>query len=59
LVADEIFVELGDGNYDALTIANSSANFASFDGGGGIGDSLVRTHNHFNTQVIPGFEFIV
>jgi hypothetical protein len=59
LVADEIFVELGDGNYDTLSIANSSANFASFDGGGGIGDSLVRAHNHFIAQVISGFEFVV
>ncbi len=59
LVADEIFVELGDGNYDALSIVNSSANFASFDGGGGIGDTLVRANNHFTTQLISGFEFVV
>ena len=51
--------ELEGGNHDALTIINSSAADAIFDGGDGSGDVLVRSHNNFGSQTINGFETVV
>ncbi len=59
LHADEICIRLGDGNHDVLTIVNSSAADAIFDGGDGSGDVLVRSHNNFGSQSISGFETVV
>jgi hypothetical protein len=62
LVADQIYVDLGNGNNDALTITGSSAEEALFFGGDGSGDILVRSANSFGVQSPPpnnGFETIV
>ena len=58
LAADSIYIDLDDGNYDVLTIVNSKARFARFDGGGNTGDSLVKAHNSFDNEVDLGFRFI-
>jgi hypothetical protein len=62
LHADQIYVDLGNGNNDALTVTNSSAEEALFFGGLGSGDTLVRANNTFGFQSPPpsnGFETIV
>jgi hypothetical protein len=62
LAADQIFVDLGNGNNDALTITNSVSPEAIFFGGDGTGDTLVRAANTFGFQEPPpdnGFEIIV
>ncbi len=59
LAADHICVELDGGNHDALTIINSSASDAFFDGGDGSGDVLVRSHNNFGSEYHQGFETVV
>ena len=59
LHADEICIRLGGGNHDVLTIINSSAADAIFDGGDGSGDVLIRSHNNFGSQSISGFETVV
>jgi large repetitive protein len=65
LAADEIFADTGTGNYDTLAVANSSATNALFEDDGGIGDTLVRAHNHFIATSPPtntpanGFEFVI
>jgi hypothetical protein len=62
LHADQIYVDLGNGNRDTLTITNSAAEEALFFGGLGSGDTLVRANNTFGFQSPPpanGFEVIV
>jgi hypothetical protein len=63
LVADDIFVDLGSGKYDALTIAKSVANTETFDGAGTTsGDTLVYKHlgnNFANPPDISGFQYVV
>jgi len=63
LVADDIFVDLGSGKYDVLTIAKSVANTETFDGAGTTsGDTLVYKHlgnNFANPPDISGFQYVV
>jgi hypothetical protein len=53
-----IYVDLGSGNNDSLTVVRSRATTATFIGGGGKGDVLVRSQNVFGTQNVSGFETI-
>jgi hypothetical protein len=53
-----ISVNTGSGNNDSLTVVRSRATAATFIGGGGSGDVLVRSQNVFGTQTIAGFETV-
>ncbi|HTQ38639.1 MAG TPA: hypothetical protein VMJ32_06410 [Pirellulales bacterium] len=66
LVADCIFADLGPGSHDALTVTNSSADYAAFYDDGGSGGVFVRAHNHFTNQTPPpgvtagnGFQYVI
>ncbi len=52
-------VDLDGGNNDVLTVVNSRALAANFDGGDGSGDTLIRSHNNFGTQTDLNFEHII
>jgi hypothetical protein len=58
-VSDVIYADLGDGNYDTLSVVNSSAESAYFYGGGNTGDTLAKVHNHFGTEVDMGFDHVI
>ena len=62
LVADELFVDLGSGNYDTLTVAKSTVSEEEFQGGGDTGDTLVYKHlgnNFANPPAISGFQYVL
>lgn len=54
-----IYADLGSGNNDSLTVVRSRAKQATFIGGGGKGDILVRSQNVFGKQTVTGFERVV
>jgi hypothetical protein len=53
----DLWVHLGDGDFDALAVANSSAAAGIFRGGLGDGDTLSRANNEFDAEVINDFEY--
>jgi hypothetical protein len=57
--AEDLWVHMGDGDFDALAVANSSATNASFRGGNGEGDTLSTANNEFTNESINDFEFVV
>jgi hypothetical protein len=56
---DTLYCLLGSGNYDTLTIVNSSVPTANLDGGGNVGDMLVQSRNHFNAESPTGFQYVI
>lgn len=56
---EHIFVDLGDGKYDNLTIVKSKTKQATFHGGNDSGDVLVRALNSFKKQSVSGFKVVV
>ncbi len=54
-----LWVHMGDGDFDALAVANSSAATASFRGGDGDGDTLSTAENDFGVENVNDFEFVV
>jgi hypothetical protein len=55
----EIWVHMGDGDFDALAVANSTSPLARFRGGNGEGDTLSTANNNFDAEVENDFEFVV
>jgi hypothetical protein len=56
---NDLWVHMGDGDFDALAVANSSAAAGIFRGGAGDGDTLSRANNEFDVEVVNDFEFDV
>lgn len=56
---DDIWVHMGDGDSDALAVANSTATNGIFRGGSGDNDTLSTANNDFENEVINDFEFVV
>lgn len=56
---ERIFVDMGEGKFDALAAINSRTNNATFLGGDDTGDTLVRSLNQFKKQSVSGFKFVV
>jgi hypothetical protein len=54
----DLRVHMGDGNFDGLAVANSSATNAFFRGGDGDGDVLSTANNEFDTEFEDDFEFV-
>jgi hypothetical protein len=57
--AAAIDVGLEGGNYDTLAVVNSTALLAAFSGGNNTGDTLVQSHNHFDTETHTGFDSVI
>jgi hypothetical protein len=55
---DDVWVHMGDGDSDALSVANSSGARGLFRGGNGDGDSLSRSDNNFGAESDHDFEFV-
>jgi hypothetical protein len=55
---EDIWVHMGDGDSDALSVANSSGAAGIFRGGNGDGDSLSRSDNNFGAEIENDFEFV-
>jgi large repetitive protein len=58
---DFLYALLGSGNYDTLTVVNSSGSSAVFEGGGNTGDTLVKAHNNFQSlgETDTGFQYVI
>jgi hypothetical protein len=54
-----IYIDLQGGKYNTLAIVNSSAENAEFYADDHNGNTLVKVHNHFNTEIESGFDTIV
>ena len=57
-----IVCDMGEGNYDHLTLVNCTVVTAltNLQGGGDKGDTLVLVHNHFgNPPTIDGFQYVI
>ena len=50
---------LEGGNYDTLTVVDSTAGTANFNGGGNTGDTLVQSGNHFTSETHTDFDHVV
>jgi hypothetical protein len=53
----EIYVDLEGGKYNTLTVTNSSSQFADFYVDDHTGSTLVKAHNHFNSETDLGWDY--
>jgi hypothetical protein len=52
-------VEMGPGNFDSLAVAFCTAEFAGFADTGGTNGVLTRVGNHFDSETVSGFRWVV